>query len=75
MSWYEFRPYIPVAKRRRQAQKEVQKLKKKGQPIAPVVVEGRIIAQSFWGKAWCTNLERYSDFASRLPRTNLKTRC
>jgi uncharacterized Zn finger protein len=68
MSWYEFRPYVPVAKRRRQAQKEVQKLKKKGQPIAPVVVEGRAIAQSFWGKAWCTNLERYSDFASRLPR-------
>jgi uncharacterized Zn finger protein len=68
MSWYEFRPYVPVAKRRRQAQKEVQKLKKKGQPVAPVVVEGRTIARSFWGKAWCTNLERYSDFASRLPR-------
>jgi uncharacterized Zn finger protein len=68
MSWYEFRPYVPVAERRRQAQKEVQKLKKKGQAVTPIVIEGRTIAQSFWGKAWCTNLERYSDFASRLPR-------
>ena len=25
-------------------------------------------ARSFWGKAWCDNLERYSDFANRLPR-------
>jgi uncharacterized Zn finger protein len=43
-------------------------LRKKGQPISPVRIEGRTIARSFWGKAWCTNLERYSDFASRLPR-------
>jgi uncharacterized Zn finger protein len=25
-------------------------------------------SRSFWGKAWCDNLERYSDFANRLPR-------
>ena len=24
--------------------------------------------RTFWGKAWCDNLERYSDFANRLPR-------
>ena len=34
----------------------------------PVVVEGRAIAKTFWGQAWCDNLERYSDFANRLPR-------
>ena len=28
----------------------------------------RAIAKTFWGKAWCENLERYSDFANRLPR-------
>jgi uncharacterized Zn finger protein len=33
-----------------------------------VKIEGRIIAKSFWGKSWCTNLERYSDFENRLPR-------
>jgi uncharacterized Zn finger protein len=33
-----------------------------------VVIEGRKIATTFWGQAWCENLERYSDFANRLPR-------
>jgi len=33
-----------------------------------VKIEGRAIATTFWGKAWCENLERYSDFANRLPR-------
>jgi uncharacterized Zn finger protein len=69
MSWYEFRPYVPVAQRRHQAQQELKKLKKKkGQTVAPVTIEGRTIAKSFWGKSWCDNLERYSDFANRLPR-------
>ena len=68
MSWYEWRPYVPVAERRRQAAQKLKKLKKKGQSIAPVTIEGRTIAKSFWGKSWCTNLERYSDYESRLPR-------
>src|SRR5437660_1136326 len=68
MSWYEFRPYVPVAQRRRLAQQKLKKLKKKGQSVAPVTIEGRTIAKSFWGKSWCDNLERYSDFANRLPR-------
>ena len=34
----------------------------------PVRVEGRTIARSFWGKAWCENLESYSDYENRLPR-------
>src|SRR5882757_2317627 len=66
-SWDDFHPYVSVAKRRAQAAREVEKLKKK-RAVAPVVIEGREIARSFWGKAWCDNLERYSDFASRLPR-------
>jgi uncharacterized Zn finger protein len=66
--YFGWQPYVPVAERRRQAEKKVAQLKKKGQPIAPVVIEGRTIASSFWGKSWCTNLERYSDFESRLPR-------
>src|SRR5688500_6773400 len=68
MSYRGFRPYVPVAKRRAQAAREVHKLEKKGRVLAPVVVAGRQIAQSFWGKAWCDNLERYSDYESRLPR-------
>jgi uncharacterized Zn finger protein len=68
MSYFEWRPYVPVAERRRQAQSQLAKLRKKGEVFAPVTIEGRIIAKSFWGKSWCTNLERYSDFANRLPR-------
>src|SRR4029079_4132281 len=66
--WFEFKPYVPVAKRRAQAARETEKRRKKGQNISPVVIEGRHIAKTFWGKAWCDNLESYSDFATRLPR-------
>jgi uncharacterized Zn finger protein len=68
MSYFDWAPYVPVAERRRQAQRKLAKLKKKGEVVAPVTIEGRIIAKSFWGKSWCTNLERYSDYESRLPR-------
>jgi uncharacterized Zn finger protein len=43
-------------------------LEKAGQRLDPVAIEGRRIAHTFWGKAWCENLERYSDFSNRLPR-------
>ena len=68
MSWYEWRPYVPVAERRRQAERKLAKLRKQGHPVAPVTIGGRVIAKSFWGKSWCDNLERYSDYANRLPR-------
>src|ERR1700738_3048966 len=68
MSYYGFRPYLPVAKRRILAARELEKLEKKGHIVSPVVIEGRTIARNFWGKAWCENLERYSDYANRLPR-------
>jgi uncharacterized Zn finger protein len=68
MSFYEWRPYVPVAEKRRQAKRELAKLGKRGRSVAPVTIEGRTIAKSFWGKSWCTNLERYSDFESRIPR-------
>ena len=43
-------------------------MRKKGKAVAPVVIAGRTIAGSFWGKAWCDNLERYGDYDNRLPR-------
>jgi uncharacterized Zn finger protein len=46
----------------------MQKLKKNGHPVSPVVIDGRTIARTFWGKAWCENLEGYSDYSNRLPR-------
>ncbi len=63
-----WRPYVPVAERRRQAAKKLAKLKKAGCEVAPVEIAGRRIAVTFWGDAWCKNLEAYSDYANRLPR-------
>jgi len=60
--------YVPVAEQRKKAAREIARLKKAGQNVAPVVVEGRKIAASFWGKAWCDNLESYRDYANRVER-------
>ena len=63
-----WRPYVSVAQRKRNAERELQKRKKQGHAPSPVTIEGRTIAKTFWGKSWCENLERYSDYANRLPR-------
>ena len=42
--------------------------REKGQVWEPVVIQGRTIARSWWGQAWCRNLERYADYDSRLDR-------
>ena len=69
MAYYDgWRPYVSVGQRRANASREMQKLKKKGHPVSPVVIDGRTIVTTFWGKAWCENLERYSDYENRLPR-------
>jgi uncharacterized Zn finger protein len=70
MSWnyYGFRPYVSVAQRRAKAAREMAKLAKKGKAIRPIQIAGRTIARTFWGKAWCDNLESYMDYANRLPR-------
>ena len=61
-------PYVSVAKRRANAEKMVKSLQKKGQVCHPVLIEKRTIADTFWGKKWCENLENYSDYENRLPR-------
>jgi uncharacterized Zn finger protein len=63
-----FPPYVSAAERRRRAERAARALGKAGRTLAPVRVEGRDIARTFWGRAWCENLERYSDFVNRLPR-------
>ncbi|MEI8310382.1 MAG: SWIM zinc finger family protein [Verrucomicrobiota bacterium] len=68
MSFYGWRPYVPVAQRRAQAAKKAAKFAKAGRSLAPVSIEGRGIAKTFWGKAWCQHLESFSDYENRLPR-------
>ena len=72
MSWryrYEgYYPYVSVSQRQAKAQTQVKKLLKKGLTPQPIELAGRKIASSFWGKAWCQNLESYMDYENRLPR-------
>ncbi len=76
MAWYgygrwDFRPYVSVAEKKARAARELGRLtKKSGRKPEPIVLghRKRQIATTFWGKAWCDNLERYADFANRLPR-------
>src|SRR3982074_3507558 len=63
-----FTPYGSAGARRARAARELAKLEKEGRKMSPIVIDGRTIARTFWGEAWCENLERYSDFANRLPR-------
>jgi uncharacterized Zn finger protein len=39
-----------------------------GRAPDPVCASGRKLASTFWGRAWCENLERYHDYSNRLPR-------
>ena len=69
MPYYQqWKPYVPVAKRRARAEKKMQALRKKGVDIQPVQIEGRKIAREFWGQSWCDHLESFSDYDNRLPR-------
>lgn len=68
MSYYGWKPYVSVAERRRKAEKAAAKAKKSGADHSPIEPARGAIAKTFWGKAWCDNLEAYSDYANRLPR-------
>lgn len=66
--YYNWKPYVPAAERRRTRDPAIAKIQKGGRTLMPVTARRGAIAGSFWGKAWCRNLERYSDYSNRLPR-------
>jgi len=70
MSWFSYRPYVPVAARRAQGRRELEKLQAKGHVIEPLgaLTHRSKIATSFWGASWCQHLEAFSDYENRLPR-------
>ncbi len=63
-----FPEYVPVAERRKRAARKLAQLRKKGHDPKPIRIDGRAIAKTFWGKAWCDHLESHADLANRLPR-------
>ena len=66
--FWGFKPQPTVWERQQKAAKTIARLRKKGADLSPVELEGRTIAKTFWGKAWCDNIEAYRDFAYRLER-------
>ena len=64
----DYPAYVSVGERKRQIKQKIAKLRKQGKKLSPVEIEGRLIARTFWGEAWCTNIESYHDYSNRLPR-------
>ena len=70
MSWgQQWAPYVSVGDKLNKAVRHaVQLAKKQKREREPVSIQGRAIAKTFWGKAWCDNLTAYQDYSNRLPR-------
>src|SRR6266436_2002787 len=76
MAWYGrgdwdfFPPYVSVGEKKARGSLALAKLLKRSKRAAEPVVAPRTrqVAATFWGKAWCDNLERYAHLANRLPR-------
>ena len=68
MTFHGWKPYVPAAERRKKAKLAASRVRKAGADLSPLVAFRGAIAKTFWGKAWCHNLEFYGDFANRLPR-------
>ena len=66
--WDQYPAYVSVAERRQRNQAAVDRLRKTRPDLSPVVIEGRNLARTWWGKAWNDNLKGYQDFAYRLDR-------
>ncbi|MBF0388006.1 MAG: SWIM zinc finger family protein [Candidatus Omnitrophica bacterium] len=60
--------YVPVAQRRRKAEKALEKMQKKNANLMPVLLNDSRISTTAWGQAWCRHLATFSDYSNRLPR-------
>ena len=68
MAYWSDYSYVSAAEKKAIAKRAIDKRKKGGLQPQPVVITGRGIAKSFWGKGWCDHLESFSDYSNRLPR-------
>jgi uncharacterized Zn finger protein len=70
MSWWRRSGYSyeTVEQKRRKAEKLIKKLSKINPDLKPVRIEGRALARTFWGKAWCGHMDQMADYDNRLPR-------
>lgn len=68
MGYGRYPKYESASEKREKANASLAKLKKKNSDIEPVIIEGRTLAKSWWGKAWNLNLESYADYENRISR-------
>ncbi len=68
MSYGYYPKYVSVVEKRAKAQKKIKQLRKKNPGIRPVILEGKALATTWWGKAWNKNLESYADYSNRIGR-------
>ena len=68
MSYYSYPKYVSVAQKRATAEKKIKQLRKKNPDICPVILEGKALAKTWWGKSWNNNLESYADYVNRIGR-------
>ena len=66
--WMGWAPAMTVGARKAKVKRTLAEYRKEGKSISPVEIQGRTIARTFWGKAWCDNIESYRDYAYRLER-------
>lgn len=60
--------YVPAAVKKARLEKKLERMKKKNADLAPIQVSSRKLANTWWGIAWNTNLERYADYENRIDR-------
>ncbi|HIP83198.1 MAG TPA: hypothetical protein EYH19_06455 [Desulfocapsa sulfexigens] len=68
MSYGYYPKYVTVAEKKAKAKKKLKQLRKKHPDIRPVILEGKALATTWWGKAWNKNLESYADYSNRIGR-------
>ena len=65
---YGYPRYVSVDEKRARARRKLEQLKKKHPGIRPVVIEGKTLVRTWWGKAWNANLTKYADYSNRVGR-------
>ena len=68
MAYWRYPRYVSVAEKGAKAARKLKQLRKKNSAIQPIVIDGRAIAHTWWGKSWNLNLERYADYSNRIGR-------
>ena len=67
MSWHQYEEARSIEERGRQ---EIEKRQKCGETFEALIAPSgsKKMVTTFWGKAWCRNLESYTAYEARLPR-------